>query len=269
MIARGRPRRQFKQNDAMNPPSLALQSPPLPAAMKLRRVFRPLAFRLWHRLQLLANRKPGRVRVCGLELFTHPEVFNPAQHFSSRILAEYVAALPLNGCRVLDVGTGSGIIGLAAARRGAEVVALDLNPRAAALAKKNARANGFRSRFKVLCGDLLQPLSPAARFDWMIFNPPFFDRPSASLLQGAYNAGAEHQTIARFLQQARALLAPAGIILLILSSDMKIPAVEGLLARQQYRIAQIQTRLHVFEVFYLIHLRRHDGAPITERCSMP
>ncbi len=229
---------------------------PMPAAMKLRRAFRPLLFRLWHPLHLYANRKPGRVRLGELELCTDPRVFNPAQHFSSRILAEQVAQLDLKGRHVLDVGTGSGVIGLTAARQGAEVVALDLNPYAAALAKKNALANGFRSQFKVLCGDLLDSLYASTRFDWIIFNPPFYARTAAGLLQAAYHAGAQNETLVRFLQHAPAFLAPGGKILMILSSDMNAAEMRHLLARQPCAIMDVEIKPHFFEVFYFVQLAK-------------
>lgn len=48
------------------------------------------------------------------------------------------------GGRVLDVGTGSGVLGLWAAKNGCRVLALDVNPRALALARQNAEVNGIR-----------------------------------------------------------------------------------------------------------------------------
>ena len=58
-------------------------------------------------------------------------------------LALLAALAPLDGLRVLDLGSGSGILGIAAARLGAaEVLCLDVNPEAVACARRNGRANG-------------------------------------------------------------------------------------------------------------------------------
>jgi release factor glutamine methyltransferase len=73
-------------------------------------------------------------------------VFHPRYYLSSESFAEFISRLDLSGKRVADVGTGSGILALAAARAGAEnVIAADINPNAALTAAENARANGRMS----------------------------------------------------------------------------------------------------------------------------
>lgn len=71
------------------------------------------------------------------------------------VLARYILDHPqtVQGRRVLDLGTGSGLVAIAAAMAGAEVRAVDINPRAIAAAELNAQANGVR--IAVSEGDLL------------------------------------------------------------------------------------------------------------------
>ena len=58
--------------------------------------------------------------------------------------------------RVIDIGTGSGILAIAAAHMGAdEVLATDLDPVAVRVAAENAEINGFGDRISCRCGDLL------------------------------------------------------------------------------------------------------------------
>jgi release factor glutamine methyltransferase len=72
------------------------------------------------------------------------------------------------GSSFLEVGTGAGEIALAAARRGARVVATDLNPHA--LRQLRERARGERLRVDVVRTDLARGLG---RFDRVVFNPPY------------------------------------------------------------------------------------------------
>jgi release factor glutamine methyltransferase len=60
------------------------------------------------------------------------------------------------GQRVLDMGTGSGVSALLAARVGADVIAVDVNPEAVAGARANAEANDLAERITFLHGDLFQ-----------------------------------------------------------------------------------------------------------------
>jgi release factor glutamine methyltransferase len=77
-------------------------------------------------------------------------------------------------CRVLDLCTGSGAIAIALARElpGASVVATDVSPEAAAIARRNAERNGGADRVDVRVGDLFAPVG-GERFDLITSNPPY------------------------------------------------------------------------------------------------
>ena len=72
------------------------------------------------------------------------EAFGAGTHPSTRLLADWLAEHVASGERVLDVGCGSGVLALVAARLGAaEVVGIDIEPAAVAVAEANARRNGL------------------------------------------------------------------------------------------------------------------------------
>lgn len=75
-------------------------------------------------------------------------------------LAQHVAAQPtqLAGKRVLDLGTGSGIVAIAAARAGAGVIASDVDPNALTAERLNAALNGVE--IETCLADLLDGLPP-------------------------------------------------------------------------------------------------------------
>jgi ribosomal protein L11 methyltransferase len=96
--------------------------------------------------------------------------FGTGTHESTRLclglLRELAARGPLG--RVLDLGAGSGILGIAAARLGAQAVtAVDLDPEAIASARHHARLNGVDVR--LARGDLAAALRPGA-FDLVVAN---------------------------------------------------------------------------------------------------
>src|SRR5262249_13466083 len=76
-------------------------------------------------------------------------------------------------CRVLDLCTGSGVIAIALARElaAARVVAVEISPQAAALARRNAERNAVADRVDVRVGDLWAPVA-RERFDLIASNPP-------------------------------------------------------------------------------------------------
>src|SRR5690349_21076477 len=88
---------------------------------------------------VLARKGRRRIKASGFSLELAATVFDPRIFLISGFFARFIGTLDLTGKRVADVGTGTGILALAAARAGAaQVVALDINPAAVGVAQQNA-----------------------------------------------------------------------------------------------------------------------------------
>ncbi len=102
--------------------------------------------------------------------------FGDGSHPTTRGCLKLLEPLPLEGERILDVGSGTGVLSVAAARLGARVVeAVDLDPYAVRSTGENARLNGVEDR--VRCRRLkmearhLSPLRrPLGRFGGIVAN---------------------------------------------------------------------------------------------------
>ena len=79
------------------------------------------------------------------------------------------------GCRILDIGSGTGLISLMMAQRfpEAEVVGIDMDADACGQARENVMASPFRDRVEIVCCRL-QDFGAAGVFDAIVSNPPFF-----------------------------------------------------------------------------------------------
>jgi len=183
-----------------------------------RRLLRALSRWMW-RLRRVGDGPDDAVRVesfRGLSLRIPPGVFNGVRLRTGAFLAEALEATPAAPReRVLDLGTGSGIGALVAARRGAHVIATDVNPLATRCAELNARANGWGGWIEVRVGDLFEPVA-GARFDLVLFNPPYYHGAPRDALDQAWRSG---DVFERFLDELPAHLAPGGRALIVLSSD--------------------------------------------------
>src|SRR3712207_5466295 len=71
---------------------------------------------------ILSRRSTQATRVGGFKLNVRPTVFHPRFFLSSQRFVSFLDGIDLRGKTVIDVGTGSGVIALAAARAGAETV---------------------------------------------------------------------------------------------------------------------------------------------------
>ena len=153
---------------------------------------------------ILKRRKTTVAHVAGFRLTVRPTVFHPRYFLTSEFFAKFLLGLDLVGKRVADVGTGSGILALAAARAGAaSVVALDINPHAAMAAAENAYANGHGHALLAVTSHLLSALTPRPQFDVILSSPPSFPGEPRDLADRAWHAGPEYRDIAMLFVQAR------------------------------------------------------------------
>ncbi len=75
--------------------------------------------------------------------------------------------------RVLDVGTGTGILAIFAALKGCHVVAVDVSKKAIANARLNAKINNVVDLIDFVCCDLMTPFRSTCNFDVVMMNPPY------------------------------------------------------------------------------------------------
>jgi methylase of polypeptide subunit release factors len=120
----------------------------------------------------------------------------------------------VRGGRVLDVGTGSGVQALLAARHASHVVATDINPRALAFTELNAALNAF-TNIEVRLGSLFEAVG-GERFDLITCNPPYVVSPES---RWAYrDSGLQGDEISRRVMLAGAdHLAEGGYVTMLAS----------------------------------------------------
>lgn len=248
----------FDKSDA-RPPLRSRSAPQSPARRLLRQFIHFFSYHL-----ILRQPWTRTSRVAGFRLIVPPTVFHPRFFITSSFFATFLGRLDLSGKRVVEVGTGSGILALAAARAGAaQVVAIDINPMAARAAAENAARNGLKDRVSGLCCNLMSAIALRPLFDVIISSPPSFAGEPRDVADRAWHAGPEYRDIAALFRQASQCLAPGGTFYLLLSSDSDLELLGELIAEAGFTAKVIETFSILVESFLLYELRgretRHEA----------
>ncbi len=185
----------------------------------------------------------GHREFYSLDFRVTPDVLipRPETEFLVIALIDLARQRPGQQITICDVGTGSGIIAVTAAKHlpQSRVTATDVSPAALEVARTNAERHGVLERVEFLQSDLFSAVPPERRFDFVVSNPPYVSEaelgrmsaevrdhePRLALVAGRRGT----EVIEALLPQAAERLDPGGHLLLEIS-PMVEQAVEALLA---------------------------------------
>lgn len=122
--------------------------------------------------------------------------------------------------KVLEIGCGSGLLSIIAAKRGCEVLAADIDSAAVECTKRNAELNGVR--IEAVQSDLFHNV--IGKFGLIIFNPPYLPE-EQNKENRAWAGGKNLEIISEFIKQVKNYLADNGKILVVISSFSNPEAV--------------------------------------------
>lgn len=155
--------------------------------------------------------------------------------------------------KVLDMGTGSGIQAIAAAKnkKVRSIIASDINKEATTTALANAMSQGIP--ITVTQSNLFQNIQE--KFDTIIFNPPYLptQEPKDLALDGGKKG---YELIEKFLKQAKTHLNKNGIILLLFSSLTNKQKIDEILNTNNYQFKEIDKFKLDFEELYIYKINK-------------
>ena len=181
---------------------------------------------------------------------TPDDLYSPQE--DTFLMLDGVGDVDIEGMTVLDLGTGTGALGIFCAFRGAIVTASDINEGAVEFALEVGKRLGVR--VKGVVSDLFANLPD--KFDWVLFNPPYL--PSVNIDDKTVDGG-PHGTavINRFLDQLPFHLSKRGTALMVVSS-LNDPA-SLIKSYENFEFTTVGNRQLFFEELQLLRARlRND-----------
>jgi release factor glutamine methyltransferase len=172
--------------------------------------------RRWHEdvSSELHARPAADIEYLGLQLHVPQGVFAPTP--TSDLLGKLVTDHAAPGLRVLDMGCGAGANAILAARTGAAVLGVDVNPAAVDASRANAARNGVADRTDFAVSDLFDAVE--GDFDLVVIDPPFRWFSPRTMLERAFT-DENYATLTAFLDDVPVRLRPDGAVLLFFGTS--------------------------------------------------
>ncbi len=181
-----------------------------------------------------------------IDIAEDPEVYPPSD--DSILLIESLDVIPRE--KILEVGCGSGVVSIHCAKNGCYVTAVDVNPRAVELARRNSVANG--TDIRVLESDVYGNVDGV--FDTIVFNLPYLPVDEEGLLAKAWSGGPDGLgPLPRLLEGAPDHLIPGGRVVVVVSSLTEPRALEE--ALEGYEVRTIGEQRLFFERLSVLEIR--------------
>lgn len=174
--------------------------------------------RSWMAIDLKENERLDELQRNGYRIIQNPSKF--CFGMDAVLLSGFARVKP--GSRVLDLGTGTGIIPilLEAKTKAASLIGLEIQEESADMARRSVALNGLQEKIEIITGDIREAgtIFDAASFDVITSNPPYMAGSHGLVNPEEPKAIARHEillTLQELIREAAKLLKPGGNFFLV------------------------------------------------------
>jgi len=180
----------------------------------------------------------------GIVLSIPQEVFHPGFFFSTKLLLKYISQLSLNQKTFLELGAGSGLISIFAAKQRATVTATDINSIAVEFLQINRQMNDVN--MSVLHSDLFEDIN-LQRFDIIAINPPYYKKQPKTDADYAWCCGERGEYFERLFNGLGNYMHANSSVLMILCDGCDIRMIEMMAKSNGFQMACVFKKKNLLE----------------------
>jgi len=196
----------------------------------------------------------------GISLMIPSEVFHPGFFFSTKLLLRYISFLDLKKHSFLELGAGSGLISIFAAKAGALVTATDINTVAIEYLKKNRQKNAVQ--FRIIHADLFDGM-PTETFDIIAINPPYYKRNPQSEAEYAWCCGENGEFFDKLFSGLPLYMGPGTTVLLILCDGCDLEMIRHSAHRHWFRLDCVLKKQNLLEDNFIFKISNEHGFSVS------
>jgi release factor glutamine methyltransferase len=181
-------------------------------------------------------------------------VFHPKLFFSTTYFYSFLAGKKFAGKKFLELGSGSGILSMLAYKKGAEVTAVDIDPKAV----ENTRIN-FTKNFtanhsaRIIESDLFSNV-PEQLFDIVVINPPYYFKEVKMAGQQAWYCGEHGEYFKTLFSKLKTYTTMSSEVYMILEENCEISRIRNMALSNNIQFEQVDEKLIKWERNFIFRL---------------
>lgn len=190
----------------------------------------------------------------GIHLEVPPQVFHPGFFFSTKLLLRYISKEHLHLKTFLELGAGSGLLSIYAAKRGAFVMATDINPSSIECINLNAEENGVEIR--TILSDVFDNVSPR-HFDYILINPPYYKKKPSSFSEYAWYCGENGEYFQKLFKGLADFVDESSEVIMVLCDGCDLQMIKFLAAKNSFNMKCVRTYTTIMERNYIFKIEQY------------
>lgn len=187
-----------------------------------------------------------------------PGVFHPKFFSSTGFMLEFLEFMNFSGKKVIEIGSGSGLISIVAAKEGARVTAIDISKIAVENTRLNIGLNQDRidprsGHVEVIESDLFEKINHGV-FDLLIVNPPFYPGEAQKPEDHAWYAGKDMDYFQKLFSTCLDHMNSASEMYMVLSEDCNFNRIFELAKKNSLSIKAVAVKQFITENLYIFKI---------------
>ena len=187
-----------------------------------------------------------------IQLTIPSEVFHPGFFFSTKLLIRYIKALDIKNKTFLELGAGSGLISIFAAKKNAIVTAIDINP----VAIQNLKINSVKNDvdLKIIQSDMFKNV-PKQKFDIVIIAPPYYKRDPSTYRDHAWYCGENGEYFQGLFSTISDYIKEDSHVAMILSEDCDLSMINDFAEKNNFKMDCVEKHKNLMEENFIYRIK--------------